>query len=95
MGQITILNDQGDVKLEWDPKDKESTAKAKAEFDRLREDGFELYEVVESKGKPVTRFNKNAGRLLAAPGAKTKADKVTGARPRAMSGGPVAVRARL
>lgn len=89
MGTIVILTSRGDERLDWDPKDEASTRKAKAEFDRLRKEGYEFYEVAEARGKRVTRWDKKAGKLLAAPGAQSAADRRAGSRPRAMAGGPV------
>lgn len=94
MGAIIVLNELGDVKVEWDPADRESTAKAKAEFDRLKKDGYLFYEVAEARGKPVTKFSKSAGKLLAAPGAQSASDKRSGARPNAMAGGPTPMSSR-
>ncbi len=90
MGEMRVLSQQGDERLEWDPADKASTAAAKAEFARRQEEGYLFYEVEEARGKPVTKFNPKAGKLIAAPGARSDADKKAGARPRAMAGGPVA-----
>lgn len=90
MGEIRVLNQHGDVKVEWDPADPESTKQAREEFARLKKDGYQFYEVAETRGKPVTTFKKGLGKVLAAPGARSEADKRTGARPRAMAGGPVA-----
>lgn len=90
MGEIVILNEHGDVKVEWDPDDAASVKQAKDEFDRLKKDGYLFYEVAETRGKQVKRFTKNAGKLLAAPGAQSTADKKAGTRQRASAGGPVA-----
>jgi hypothetical protein len=93
MGEIRVLNESGDESIAWDPADSEQVAKAKAEFDRLKGDGYRFYAVEETKGREVARFDKKLGRLIAAPGGKTSADKERGARPRAMAGGPTARRA--
>lgn len=90
MGEIRVLNQHGDEKITWNPDDAEDVARAKAEFDRLKGDGYEFYEVVQTKGRKVTRFSKKAGTLIAAPGGRKEADKRSGARPRAMAGGPTA-----
>ena len=50
----------------------------------------EFYEAVEARGKRVTRFDAKAGRLIAAPGGRTAADKKAGTREKAMAGGPTA-----
>lgn len=88
MGEIRVLTQQGDERLEWDPNDKESTAKAKAEFDRLKKEGFLFYEVAEARGRPVEKFSKKLGKVIAAPGARSDANKRAGTRQRAMAGGP-------
>lgn len=88
MGEIRVLNRQGDVKVEWDPADADSVTKAKKEFEQLKKDGYEFFEVSEAKGKRVERFSKKHGKLIAAPGVKTATDKKTGSRPRAQAGGP-------
>lgn len=92
MGEMRVLNDQGDVKVEWDPADRESVAKAKAEFERLQGEGYLFYEVAEARGKQIKKFTKGLGKVLAAPGARSDADKRREARPAAMAGGPVARR---
>lgn len=94
MGEMRVLNDQGDVKVEWDPADRESVAKAKAEFERLQGEGYLFYEVTDARGKQVKKFTKGLGRVLAAPGAQSAKDKATKQRPAAMAGGPVARRER-
>lgn len=90
MGEMRVLTQKGDERLEWDPKDKKATAAAKSEFDRLKGEGYLFYEVTEARGKPVEEFSPKLGKILAAPGAATTADKATGARPAAMRGGPTA-----
>lgn len=90
MGELVILNQLGDEPITWDPDDKASVAAAYKQFQKLKKDGYQFYEVKESRGAPVRRFNKKAGRLIAAPGARSTADKEKGRRPAAMAGGPVA-----
>lgn len=90
MGEMRILTAEGDETLEWDPADKASTAKAAAKFLKLRKDGYEFFTVEETKGRPVKRFDKKLGKIIAAPGGKTAADREKGTRPRAMAGGPTA-----
>lgn len=93
MGEITVLNARGDERIEWDPNDKEQVATAKKKFKELKDEGYNFYEVAESRGKQITRFSAKAGKLLAAPGARSAADKQTGRRQAAMAGGPVTERA--
>lgn len=88
MGVMKVMGPEGDVSVEWDPEDPESVEKAKGEYDRLKKDGYEFYEVQEAKGKRVQRWSKKHGKLIAAPGVQKKADKATGTRARAMGGGP-------
>jgi hypothetical protein len=90
MGEMRVLTQAGDERLEWDPADEKSTAAAKAEFAKRQEEGYLFYEVAEARGKAVTKFDPKAGKLIAAPGARSAADKKAGTRPRAMAGGPVA-----
>lgn len=88
MGELRVLNKSGDIKVEWDPKDAASVANAKVEWDRLKADGYEFFEVTEAKGKKIDRFKKSAGRVIAAPGIKKPAERTSGVRQRAMAGGP-------
>jgi hypothetical protein len=88
MGVMNIICAAGDEIVEWDPNDDASVLKAKEEWDRLKAEGFEFFEPVEGKGKRVTRFSKNLGRVIAAPGVKKPTDKTQGTRPKAMAGGP-------
>jgi hypothetical protein len=90
MGEMTVLNQSGDITIQWDPDDAESVEKAKAEWDRLKADGYEFFEPVESKGKRLTKFDKKKAKVIAAPGVQTKQDKAAGTRGKAMAGGPVA-----
>lgn len=88
MGKMNVMGPEGDIIVEWDAADPDSVAKAKAEWDRLKKDGYEFFEPVESKGKRVKRFSKHLGRVIAAPGTKKAADKKAGTRRKAMAGGP-------
>lgn len=88
MGEMRVLNQSGDITVIWDEDDQESVDKAKAEYDRLKKDGYEFYEVAEAKGKRVKRWSKKHGKLIAAPGAQSATDKAKGKRGKAMSGGP-------
>lgn len=90
MGEMRVLNQHGDEKLEWDPADKASVAAAKKKFATLKKDGYRFYEVQETAdaSKPVDRFSAKLGRVIAAPGARSAADKTQGRRTSAMAGGP-------
>lgn len=88
MGVMNVICAAGDEVIEWDPNDNESVLKAKAEWDRLKDEGYEFYESVTSRGKRVTRFSKGLGRVVAAPGIQKPSDKQKGTRQKAMAGGP-------
>lgn len=90
MGEMRWLSQEGDERLEWDPADKAAVKVAKERFASLQEEGYLFYEVAETRGKPISKFDAKAGRIIAAPGARSASDKASGARPRAMAGGPVA-----
>ena len=94
MGEMTILNQLGDEKVEWDPQDREQTEKAKTRFDELKAKGYEFYEAVETRGKRITEFSKGLGKFIAAPGVRSAGDQATGRRQAAMAGGPVNLGAR-
>lgn len=101
MGVIRVLSEEGDIRVEWDDNDKESVDKARAEFERLQADGYELYRA--SNNRRVKTFNPGHHALIAAPGTKKEksaesrkaALKGTRARPAAMAGGPNTRVARL
>lgn len=94
MGVMNVISSAGDTIIEWDPNDDESVVRAKDEWDRLKKEGYEFFQPVESKGKRLTRFSKDLTRVIAAPGIKKPSDTKAGKRPKAMSGGPDATPAR-
>jgi hypothetical protein len=89
MHELVILTSDGDETLTWDPVDQASTEQARAKFEELQKAGYEFFEAAETRGKRVTLFTPGLGRLIAAPGGRSAADKKAGKRERAMSGGPV------
>lgn len=91
MGEMRWLSQEGDERLEWDPADKKSVAEAKKKFAALKEDGYLFYEVAETRGKAIEKFDPKVGKILAAPGAANAAERESGARPAAMRGGPNAI----
>lgn len=93
MGQLNVMTNEGDIVIEWDADNPDSVKKAQAEWKKLKADGYEFFEPVESKGKRVTRFKKDLGRVIASPGVKKPADKKKGTRAKAMGGGPLMRRA--
>lgn len=82
MGEIAVLNQSGDEKIEWNPADEESTSKAKQKFDDLKAKGYEFFEVADAKGKQIKKFSKKLGKVIASPAAKTSKGAA------AMGGGP-------
>lgn len=89
MGELRIMGLRGDEKLEWDPSDEDQTKAAHERFKALRKNGFEAYEVADAKGKKIDRWNKNLGKVIMAPGARSPAQQKAGTRSKAMAGGPV------
>lgn len=95
MGTMSVMGKEGDIIVEWDPDDKESVDRAKAEWARLKKDGYEFFKPVESRGVRLKRFDKKLGRVIAGPGVQHKSDKAvapgrrTQTRGKAMAGGPV------
>lgn len=97
MGKLTILNDSGDVTVEWEPEDAESVEQARKEWAALAEAGFEFFQPKKGggRGRRVKNFNGELGWVIAAPGVQKKKDvehaKRTHAprkREKAMAGGP-------
>lgn len=88
MGIIRVLNSHGDETIEWDPDDKDSVKAAYKSYEKLKKDGFEFFTVEETKGRKISRFDKKLGKVIAAPGGRTKTDREKGTRQRAMAGGP-------
>jgi hypothetical protein len=88
MGEMTVVCADGDIVVSWNPKDEASTAKARDEFERLVKDGYEMLKPGMKRKTRIKNFDEKLGEIIAVPGVKTKADKRTGARPRAMAGQP-------
>jgi hypothetical protein len=88
VGKLHILGPEGDVTIDWDPEDAASVKKAKDEWKSLKDSGFEFFDPTSKKPKRIKRFSKSLGRVIAAPGVKSKEDKKKGTRGKAMSGGP-------
>lgn len=97
MGKLTILNDSGDVTVEWKPEDAESVEQARKEWAALAEAGFEFFQPKKGggRGRRVKNFKAELGWVIAAPGVQKKKDvehaKRTHAprkREKAMAGGP-------
>jgi hypothetical protein len=75
MGTMHVLCAAGDILVQWDPGDERSAEQARAEYDRLRDDGYEFYEVERARGKRLKRWRKGLGVVIAAPGVRREADR--------------------
>lgn len=73
---MQIMDPTGHTTVTWRPNDAASIADAKKEFDRLRKEGYQAFEmnvvkengvVVEEKGKRVTTFDPAAGKVMMVP----------------------------
>lgn len=93
MGEMSVMNREGDITIQWDPTDGESTANAKKEWDSLKACGFEFYEPAApgATAKRVKNWNPDRALVTAAPGVQKPAAR-TGSRgsSKAMAGGPCA-----
>lgn len=74
--------------MSWNPEDETSTAQARAEFERLAADGYEMFRKTAKSRRRVKAFDPRLGEILAAPGVQTKTDRKQGTRQAAMAGGP-------
>ena len=63
MGSLAVLSRRGDDPIVWDPKDPESVAKAKKEFDDLRAKGYSAF----YEKKRMDEFDPAAGKVVMAP----------------------------
>ena len=70
MGEMSILNHEGDTKVIWDPKNDDECEAAEEQFDSLMEKGFTAFEV-GAKGKKTKRvvkeFDPDLGKLIMVP----------------------------
>lgn len=59
MGEIRILNQMGDVAVEWDVAEPDTIDEAQWEFLRLRRDGYLLFRVnpTTGEGEQVVSFD--------------------------------------
>lgn len=69
MGRLSILDETGDTKVEWNPDNKEEVAAAKKSFEDYKDKGFKAYRQYDA-GKPGTElkdFDKFAEKVLFVP----------------------------
>lgn len=90
MGRMNVMTDAGDITVTWDPDDPAKVEQAKAEWDRLKSDGYEFFVPGEPKAKRVKRWDPTRAHVIAAPGVQSPAERKDPAMPRsrAMAGGP-------
>ncbi len=64
-----VLDDTGDTKIMWNPRDEDEVKNAKKNFARLIDKGFRAFKVL-SDGKPgerITEFDKDAEKIIFVP----------------------------
>ena len=69
-GMISVLNEDGDSRIEWDPDNDKETEAAKDMFDKTIEiEGMKAYELGKDgeKGKEIKKFNPNAAKIIMVP----------------------------
>ena len=70
MGRISVLDPKkGDVKITWDPKDKDEVAFAKKQFKEALKKDFTAYAVQGrgKKGAQLTKFKPSLERIVMVP----------------------------
>lgn len=70
MGEMSILNHEGDTKVIWDSENEDECDAAEEQFDSLMDKGFIAFQV--GKGgkkttKVVKKFKPNLGKLIMVP----------------------------
>lgn len=69
-GMISVLNEEGDSRIEWNPENDEETNAAKEMFNKTIEiDGMRAYELGKDgkQGKEIKKFNPNAAKIIMVP----------------------------
>jgi hypothetical protein len=69
MSVLEVLGNGGDTKIEWDPNDPDSVAKARAEFEAISTGrGMRIMRIDgEDSNTAVTEFDPTEGRYVAIP----------------------------
>ena len=69
MGEIRIMNESGDTKVQWNPTNEDEIEVAEEMFDKLKSKGHLSYEVKKdgSKGKLLKKFKPSAGMIIMVP----------------------------
>jgi len=72
LGELSVLNGDGDTKLVWDSSNEDETEAAETMFNDLLAKGFQAFEVSDEKekggkGKMIRKFNPKAERIIMSP----------------------------
>jgi len=70
MGEMSILNHEGDTKVIWDPDNEDECDAAEEQFDNLIDKGFTAFEVGKGgkkTAKVVKKFKPGLGKLIMVP----------------------------
>lgn len=64
-----VLDDTGDTKIMWNPRDKDEVKNAKKNFARLVEQGFRAFSVKKTgeKGERLTEFDPASEKIIFVP----------------------------
>jgi len=66
MGTLSIMGEQGDVKVEWNPDNKKEVEVARKAFDENTKRGFKAFRMYDDgkKGEQLDKFDKYAEKIL-------------------------------
>ena len=69
MGEMRILNTEGDLKVIWDPNNEDEVQAAEEQFDSLKEKGYNAYSVKKNgrKNVMIDEFDPEAGKIIMTP----------------------------
>lgn len=69
MGELRILNKEGDTKHIWDPSKDEEVDAAEELYNKLVKEGYTAYKVKATgrKGEKMTKFDPKAGKVILVP----------------------------
>lgn len=67
--QMSILNELGDVKIEWDPDNAKEVEVAEKAFKENTKKGFKAFRMYDDgkKGEPIDKFDPYAEKILFVP----------------------------
>jgi len=67
--RMSILGEEGDVRVEWDPDKKDEMKQAERTFEEMTKKGYHAFEMCEdgNKGEQMDKFDKQAKRILLVP----------------------------